>query len=109
MRSFIVLNVKNKKQMNYKVIFEYIVLMVIGGVIAIYGQRKYNEHFGDNKVPCDSIIHDTVYVDSTIVRDSIVFKTSNELFISIDSVNIDTVSTVINGKVVDSRYHIIFR
>ena len=95
--------------MNYKVIFEYIVLMVIGGFIAIYGQRKYNEHVGDNKVLCDSIIHDTVYVDSTIVKDSIVFKTSNELFVSIDSVNIDTVSTVINGKVVDSRYHIVFR
>lgn len=96
--------------MNYKVLFEYIVLMVIGGFIAIYGQRKYNEHFGvDNKVSCDSIIHDTVYVDTTIVKDSIIFKTSNELFVSIDSVNIDTVSTVINGKVVDSRYHIVFR
>ena len=96
--------------MNYKVIFEYIVLMVIGGFIAIFGQRKYNEYFGvDNKVPCDSIIHDTVYVDTTVVKDSIIFKTSNELFVSIDSVNIDTVSTVINGKVVDSRYHIVFR
>ena len=96
--------------MKYKVIFEYIVLMVIGGLIAIYGQRKYNEHFGgDNAVPCDSIFHDTVYVDTTIVKDSIVFKTSNELFVSIDSVKIDTVSTVINGKVVDSRYHIVFR
>ena len=42
--------------MNYKVLFEYIVLMVIGGFIAIYGQRKYNEYFGvDNKVPCDTI------------------------------------------------------
>ena len=96
--------------MKYKVLFEYIVLMVIGGFIAIYGQRKYNEQFGvDNKVSCDSIIHDTVYVDTTIVKDSIIFKTSNELFVSIDSVKIDTVSTVINGKVVDSRYHIVFR
>ena len=84
--------------------------MIIGGFIAIYGQRKYNEQFGvDNKVSCDSIIHDTVYVDTTIVKDSIIFKTSNELFVSIDSVKIDTVSTVINGKVVDSRYHIVFR
>ena len=57
--------------MNYKVIFEYIVLMVIGGFIAIYGQRKYNEHFGDgNKVPCDSIIHDTVYVYQLIAEKS---------------------------------------
>ena len=95
--------------MNYKVLFEYIVLMVIGGFIAIYGQRKYNEHFGGDTVPCDSIIHDTVYVDTTIVKDSIIFKTSNELFVSIDSVKIDTVSTVINGKAVDSRYHIVFR
>ena len=83
--------------------------MIIGGFIAVYGQRKYNEHFGCDVVPCDSIIHDTVYVDTTIVKDSIIFKTSNELFVSIDSVNIDTVSTVINGKVVDSRYHIVFR
>lgn len=84
--------------------------MVIGGLIGIYGQRKYNEHFGgDNTVPCDSIIHDTVYVDTTIVKDSIVFKTNKELLISIDSVSIDTISTVINGKVVDSRYHIVFR
>ena len=98
------------KQMSYKVLLEYIILMVIGGFIAIYGQRKYNEHFcGDDKVPCDSIIHDTVYVDTTIVKDSIIFKTSNELFVSIDSVKIDTVSTVINGKVTDSRYHIVFR
>ena len=96
--------------MNFKVLFEYIVLMVIGGFIAIYGQRKYNEPFGDgNKVSCDSIIHDTVYVDTTIVKDSIIFKTSNELFVSIDSVKIDTISTVINGKVTDSRYHIVFR
>ena len=96
--------------MKYKVLFEYIVLMVIGGLIAIYGQRKYNEHFGgDNTVPCDSIIHDTVYVDTTIVKDSIVFKTNKELLISIDSVSIDTISTVINGKVVDCRYHIVFR
>ena len=96
--------------MNYKVLFEYIVLMVIGGLIAIYGQRKYNEHFGgDNAVPCDSIIHDTVYVDTTIVKDSIVFKTNKELLISIDSVKIDTISTFVNGKVVDSRYHIVFR
>lgn len=96
--------------MNFKVLFEYIVLMAIGGFIAIYCQREYNKHFGvDDKVPCDSIIHDTVYVDTTIVKDSIIFKTSNELFVSIDSVNIDTVSTVINGKVVDSRYHIVFR
>ena len=95
--------------MKYKVLFEYIVLMAIGGFIAIYCQGKYNEHFGNDKVPCDSIIHDTVYVDTTTVKDSIIFKTSNELFVSIDSVNIDTVSTVINGKVVDSRYHIVFR
>ena len=96
--------------MNYKVLFEYVVLMVIGGFITIYGQRKYNEHFGgDNMVSCDSIVYDTVYVDTTIVKDSIVFKTSNELFVSIDSVKIDTISTVINGKVVDSRYHIVFR
>ena len=96
--------------MSYKVLFECIILMVVGGFIAIFGQRKYNEHFGcDNTVPCDSIVHDTVYVDTTIVKDSIIFKTSNELFISIDSVSIDTVSTVVNGKVVDSRYHIVFR
>ena len=84
--------------------------MVIGGFIAIYCQGKYNEHFGnDNTVSCDSIVHDTVYVDTTVVKDSIIFKTSNELFVSIDSVKIDTISTVINGKVTDSRYHIVFR
>ena len=95
--------------MSYKVLLEYIILMVIGGLIAIFGQRKYNEHFGGDMVSCDSIVHDTVYVDKTIVKDSIIFKTNNELFISIDSVTIDTVSTVINGKVVDSRYHIVLR
>ena len=93
--------------MRYNILIEYIILMVVGGFIAIFGQRKYNEHFGDNTVPCDSIVHDTVYVDTTIVKDSIVFKTNNELFISIDSVSIDTVSTVVNGKVIESRYHIV--
>ena len=95
--------------MGYKVLFEYIILMVVGGFIAIFGQKKYNEYFGGGMVSCDSIAHDTVYVDTTIVKDSIIFKTNNELFISIDSITIDTVSTVINGKVVDSRYHIVLR
>ena len=56
----------------------------------------------------NKVVHDTIRVDSIVRTDSLIMETQmpKTLIISLDSVSIDTINTVINGKVIDTKYKI---
>lgn len=79
---------------------------IIGIIVGISLQIcVINKHYPgiDNKV-----VHDTICVDSIVRTDSLIMETQmpKTLIISLDSVSIDTINTVINGKVIDTKYKI---
>lgn len=76
---------------------------IIGIIVGISLQIcVINKHYPgiDNKV-----VHDTIRVDSIVRTDSLI-QMPKTLIISLDSVSIDTINTVINGKVIDTKYKI---
>ena len=53
-------------------------------------------------------MHDTIRVDSIVRVDSIETKIQmpKSFVISLDSVSIDTINTIVNGKVTDAKFKI---
>lgn len=82
--------------------WSFIIGIIVGISLQIF---VINKHYPgiDNKV-----VHDTIRVDSIVRTDSLIMETQmpKTLIISLDSVSIDTINTVINGKVIDTKYKI---
>lgn len=73
----------------------------IGGFC--YVESRYHGIHNEN------LVNDTISIRDTIeIRDT-VSKTPKIVYINIDSVRIDTINTVINGKVTDSKLCIEFK
>lgn len=84
---------------------------IIGIVIGICVQYFWiNKHIPS--LNHDSI-HDTISLskDSIQYRDSVIYvdKFPNEFVKSLDSISIDTINTVINGKVTESKLKVIIK
>lgn len=56
----------------------------------------------------NEVVHDTIRVDSIVRVDSIETKIQmpKSFVISLDSVSIDTINTIVNGKVTDAKFKI---
>lgn len=84
-----------------KYIFVIIAGMVLGWVCFSYSVKTFNF---PNIAKTDTITkHDTLYLDTTKVQ---IQEFPKVLVISLDSVSIDTISTVVNGKVTDQKFKI---
>lgn len=80
----------------------FILGIFIGIALQIY---CINSHYPgiDNEVT-----HDTIRVDSIVRVDSIETKVQmpKTFVISLDSISIDTINTIVNGKVTDTKFKI---
>lgn len=86
-----------------KHLFWTFILGIIAGItLQIY---CINPHYTgiDNKVT-----HDTIRVDSIVRVDSIETRVQmpKTFVISLDSISIDTINTIVNGKVTDTKFKI---
>ena len=80
----------------------FILGIIIGIVLQIYYINPYYPGI-DNEVT-----HDTIRVDSIVRVDSIEtrFQMPKTFVISLDSISIDTINTIVNGKVTDTKFKI---
>lgn len=81
-----------------------IIAIILGIILGIFVDYKFVRHYYNKEEITDSIKHDTVniFIDS-IIKDTVI---PNEIIKSIKDVNIDTINTIINGKVIESNYKI---
>lgn len=81
-----------------------ILTFIFGFYLCYFCSEHYN--FPINKLQNDTIaVHDTIFKDS-LVHSEILPST---VVISVDSVNIDTISTIVNGQVMDKKLKILFK
>ena len=61
-----------------------------------------------NRAIDNKVTHDTIRVDSIVRVDSIETRVQmpKTFVISLDSVSIDTINTIVNGKVTDTKFKI---
>lgn len=80
----------------------FILGIIIGIVLQIYYINPYYPGI-DNEVT-----HDTIRVDSIVRVDSIETRVQmpRTFVISLDSISIDTINTIVNGKVTDTKFKI---
>ena len=83
----------------------FILGIIIGIALQIY---FINPHYPgiDNEV-----VHDTIRVDSIVKVDSIETRVQmpKTFVISLDSISIDTINTIVNGKVIDTKFKIFIK
>lgn len=77
-----------------------IITIILGIILGIFVDYKFVRHYYNKEEITDSIKHDTVNI---IIKDTVI---PNEIIKSIEDVNIDTINTIINGKVIESNYKI---
>lgn len=77
-----------------------IIIIILGIILGIFVDYKFVKHYYNKEEITDSIKHDTVNI---IIKDTVI---PNEIIKSIEDVNIDTINTIINGKVIESNYKI---
>ena len=80
----------------------FILGIIIGIALQIYCINPYYPGI-DNEVT-----HDTIRVDSIVRVDSIETRVQmpKTFVISLDSISIDTINTIVNGKVTDTKFKI---
>lgn len=80
----------------------FILGIIAGIVLQIHCINPYYPGF-DNET-----VHDTIRVDSIVRVDSIETKIQipKSFVISLDSISIDTINTIVNGKVTDAKFKI---
>jgi hypothetical protein len=84
-----------------KYIFIVIIGMILGCFCFNYSVKTWDF---PNIAKTDTITkHDTLYLDTTKVQ---MQEFPKVLVISLDSVSIDTISTIVNGKVTDQKFKI---
>jgi hypothetical protein len=84
-----------------KYIWIIILGMILGALCFNYSVRTWD--FPDIAKTDTITKHDTLYLDTTKVQ---VQEFPKVLVISLDSVTIDTISTIVNGKVTDQKFKI---
>lgn len=84
-----------------KYIWIIILGMILGALCFNYSVRTWD--FPDIAKTDTIAKHDTLYLDTTKVQ---VQEFPKVLVISLDSVTIDTISTIVNGKVTDQKFKI---
>ena len=84
-----------------KYIWIIILGMVLGALCFNYSVRTWD--FPDIAKTDTITKHDTLYLDTAKVH---IQEFPKVLVISLDSVTIDTISTIVNGKVTDQKFKI---
>lgn len=87
-----------------KYIWIIIIGMIFGALCFNYSVRTWD--FPDITKTDTITKHDTLYLDTTKVQ---IQEFPKVLVISLDSVSIDTISTVVNGKVTDQKFKIVIK
>ena len=87
-----------------KYIWIIIIGMILGALCFNYSVRTWD--FPDIAKADTITKHDTLYLDTTKVQ---IQEFPKVLVISLDSVSIDTISTVVNGKVTDQKFKIVIK
>ena len=85
-----------------KYIWIIILGMIMGALCFNYSVRTWD--FPDIAKTDTITKHDTLYLDTTKVQEF-----PRVLVISLDSVTIDTISTIVNGKVTDQKFKIVIK
>lgn len=83
----------------------YILLLILGIIVGCLGINYTASHYGlPNFVQRDTVyVRDSIYIDSAKAP---VINMPSEIIKPLDSITIDTINTIINGKVTDSKYRI---
>jgi hypothetical protein len=87
-----------------KYIYVLILGIALGCLCFNYSVKSWNF---PEIAPVDTVtVHDTCYVDSSSNPTPVVQEFPKVLVKSLDSISIDTISTVINGKVAEQKFKI---
>ena len=80
---------------------------IIGIIVGVVGVLQFDVWINPRYVTDNKPIHDTINIsnDSIHVKDSLVTveKIPNMFIKRLDSISIDTINTVVNGKVTESK------